>query len=207
MNELPVELIQDILEKQESIKDISNLCESSSRNKSICEHYFISKIKRKYNTSTQIFFELFMKFNIIEVRYAGKTRFARSAASQSDSLTIKSHKVYGKSSFIKKFKYLLSEWLKYDGNAGDPFPNRPFDPNENIDGELLDRGEYEFSLKNDGENLFLQTQGNNCYRLIISTPNNKLYEKIIYDYLNSKFEYGDTSFKPTNPNKGSFPPE
>ena len=42
---------------------------------------------------------------------------------------------------------------------------------------------------------------------VISTPDNKLYEKIIYDYLNSKFEYGDETFKPTNPNKGSFPPE
>lgn len=182
------------------------LCDSNSKNKSICENYFIHKIKRKFNTSVQIFAELFMKFNIIEIRYAGKTRFARSAASQSDSLIIKSHKVYGKNSFMKKFKYLLSEWLKYDNNAGTLFPNRPFNQDENID-ELLDREEYEFSLKNDGENLFLQTQGNNCYRLIISTPDNKLYEKIIYDYLNSKFEYGDNSFKPTNPNKGSFPPE
>jgi len=43
--------------------------------------------------------------------------------------------------------------------------------------------------------------------IIISTPNNKLYEKIIYNYLNSKFENGDVSFKPTNPNRGSFPPE
>ena len=108
---------------------------------------------------------------------------------------------------MKKFKYLLSEWLKYDGNAGTPFPNRPFDPDENIDGELLDREEYEFSLKNDGENLFLQIQANNCYRLIISTPDNKLYEKIIYDYLNVKFENGDDSFKPINPNRGSFPPD
>ena len=149
----------------------------------------------------QIFAELLMKFNITEIRFAGQTRF------RNDSLIIKSHKVYGKNSFMKKFKYLLSEWLKYDGNAGTPFPNRPFDPEENIDGELLDREEYEFSLKNDGENLFLQIQANNCYRLIISTPDNKLYEKIIYDYLNSKFEYGDETFKPTNPNKGSFPPE
>ena len=82
-----------------------------------------------------------MKFNIIEIRYAGQTRF------RNDSVIIKSHKVYGKNAFMKKFKYLLSEWLKYDGNAGDPFPNRPFDPDENIDGELLDREEYEFSLK------------------------------------------------------------
>ena len=206
MENLPVELIVDILEKQDNIKDITQLCESNSRNRNICENYFIHKIKRKFNTSVQIFAELFMKFNIIEIRYAGKTRFARSAASQSDSLIIKSHKVYGKNSFMKKFKYLLSEWLKYDNNAGTLFPNRPFNQDENID-ELLDREEYEFSLKNDGENLFLQTQGNNCYRLIISTPDNKLYEKIIYDYLNSKFEYGDNSFKPTNPNKGSFPPE
>jgi hypothetical protein len=206
MQNLPPELIEEILKKQDSVKDIMQLCDSNSKNKSICENYFIHKIKRKFNTSVQIFAELFMKFNIIEIRYAGKTRFARSAASQSDSLIIKSHKVYGKNSFMKKFKYLLSEWLKYDNNAGTLFPNRPFNQDENID-ELLDREEYEFSLKNDGENLFLQTQGNNCYRLIISTPDNKLYEKIIYDYLNSKFEYGDNSFKPTNPNKGSFPPE
>lgn len=206
MQNLPPELIEEILKKQDSVKDIMQLCDSNSKNKSICENYFIHKIKRKFNTSVQIFAELFMKFNIIEIRYAGKTRFARSVASQSDSLIIKSHKVYGKNSFMKKFKYLLSEWLKYDNNAGTLFPNRPFNQDENID-ELLDREEYEFSLKNDGENLFLQTQGNNCYRLIISTPDNKLYEKIIYDYLNSKFEYGDNSFKPTNPNKGSFPPE
>ena len=206
MQNLPPELIEEILKKQDSVKDIMQLCDSNSKNKSICENYFIHKIKRKFNTSVQIFAELFMKFNIIEIRYAGKTRFARSAASQSDSLIIKSHKVYGKNSFMKKFKYLLSEWLKYDNNAGTLFPNRPFNQDENID-ELLDREEYEFSLRNDGENLFLQTQGNNCYRLIISTPDNKLYEKIIYDYLNSKFEYGDNSFKPTNPNKGSFPPE
>jgi len=108
---------------------------------------------------------------------------------------------------MKKFKYLLSEWLKYDDNAGTSFPNRPFDQAANIDGELLDREEYKFSLKNDGENIFLQIQANNCYRLIISTPDNKLYEKIIYDYLNSKFKNGDDSFKPTNPNKGSFPPD
>jgi hypothetical protein len=158
MQNLPPELIEEILKKQDSVKDIMQLCDSNSKNKSICENYFIHKIKRKFNTSVQIFAELFMKFNIIEIRYAGKTRFARSAASQSDSLIIKSHKVYGKNSFMKKFKYLLSEWLKYDNNAGTLFPNRPFNQDENID-ELLDREEYEFSLKNDGENLFLQTQG------------------------------------------------
>lgn len=209
MQNLPPELIEEILKKQDNVKDIKRLCDSSSKNRNICENYFTHKIKGKFNTSVQIFAELFMKFNIIEIRYAGKTRFARDGIddSQSDSLTIKSHKVYGKSSFMKKFKYLLSEWLKYDGNAGEPFPNRPFYPDENIDGELLDREQYEFSLKNDRENLFLQIQANNCYRLIISTPDNKLYEKIIYDYLNSKFENGDDSFKPTNPNKGSFPPE
>jgi hypothetical protein len=201
MQNLPVELVEEILKKQDDIKDITNLCNSSPKNRAICENYFTYKIKSKFSTSVKIFAELFMKFNIIEIRYAGQTRF------RNDSVIIKSHKVYGKNAFMKKFKYLLSEWLKYDGNAGDPFPNRPFDPDENIDGELLDREEYEFSLKNDGENLFLQTQGNNCYRLIISTPDNKLYEKIIYDYLNSKFENGDDSFKPTNPNKGSFPPE
>ena len=201
MQNLPAEIVEQILEKQENLKDITQLCDSNSKNKSICENYFTHKIKRKFNTSVQIFAELFMKFNIIEVRYAGQTRF------RNDSLIIKSHKVYDKTAFMKKFKYLLSEWLKYDGNASTPFPNRPFDPNENIDSELLDREEYNFSLKNDGKNLFLQIQANNCYRLIISTPDNKLYEKIIYDYLNSKFEYGDETFKPTNPNKGSFPPE
>jgi hypothetical protein len=201
MQNLPVELVEEILKKQDdNIKDITKLCNSSPRNKSICENYFTHKIKSKFNTSVQIFAELLMKFNIIEVRFAGQTRF------RSDSITIKSHKVYGKNSFMKKFKYLLSEWLKYDGNAGTPFPNRPFNEDENIDGELLDREEYEFSLKNDGENLFLQIQANNCYRLIISTPDNKLYEKIIYDYLNSKFEEGNNSFKPTNSNRGSFPP-
>ena len=207
MQNLPSELVEQILEKQEDIKDITRLCNSNSKNKNICENYFTHEIKRKFSTSVKIFAELIMKFSIIEIRYAGKTRFAGSRGSQSDSLTIKSHKVYGKTAFMKKFKYLLSEWLKYDGNAGTPFPNRPFNEDENIDGELLDREEYEFSLKNDGENLFLQTQGNNCYRLIISTPDNKLYEKIIYDYLNSKFENGDDSLKPTNPNRGSFPPE
>jgi hypothetical protein len=207
MQNLPPELVEQILEKQEDIKDITRLCNSNSKNKNICENYFTHEIKRKFSTSVKIFAELIMKFSIIEIRYAGKTRFAGSRGSQSDSLTIKSHKVYGKTAFMKKFKYLLSEWLKYDGNAGTPFPNRPFNEDENIDGELLDREEYEFSLKNDGENLFLQTQGNNCYRLIISTPDNKLYEKIIYDYLNSKFENGDDSLKPTNPNRGSFPPE
>ena len=126
MQNLPPELIEEILKKQDSVKDIMQLCDSNSKNKSICENYFIHKIKRKFNTSVQIFAELFMKFNIIEIRYAGKTRFARSAASQSDSLIIKSHKVYGKNSFMKKFKYLLSEWLKYDNNAGTLFPNRPF---------------------------------------------------------------------------------
>jgi len=200
MQNLPPELIEEILKKQDNVKDITQLCNSNSKNRNMCENYFTHKIKGKFNTSVQIFAELLMKFNIIEIRYAGQTR------SRNDSITIKSHKVYGKNSFMKKFKYLLSEWLKYDNNAGTLFPNRPFDPNENID-DVLDREEYEFSLKNDGENLFLQTQGNNCYRLIISTPNNKLYEKIIYDYLNSKFENGDNSFKPTNPNKGSFPPE
>ena len=207
MQNLPPELVEQILEKQDDIKDIKNLCESSSKNKSICENYFTHKIKSKFNTSVQIFAELSMKFNIIELRFAGKTRFAQMNRQPNDSITIKSHKVYGKNSFMKKFKYLLSEWLKYDGNAGTPFPNRPFDPNENIDGELLDREEYSFSLTNDGENLFLQLQANYCYRLIISTPDNKLYEKIIYDYLYSKFEEGDDSFKPTNPNRGSFPPE
>lgn len=201
MQNLPPELIEEILKKQDDIKDITQLCDSSSRNKSICENYFIHKIKRKFNTSVKIFAELFMKFSIIEIRYAGKTRH------RDESVILKSHKVYGKNSFMKKFKYLLSEWLKYDSNAGEPFPNRPFDPDENIDGELLDREEYAFSLKNDGENLFLQTRANNCYRLIISTPDNKLYEKIIYDYLNNKFENGDDSFEPTNPNKGSFPPD
>jgi hypothetical protein len=207
MQNLPPELVEEIVKTQDDIKDITRLCNSSSRNRDICENYFTHKIKGKFNTSVQIFAELFMKFNIIEVRYAGKTRFASASGHQSDSIKIKSHKVYGKSAFMKKFKYLLSEWLKYDGNSGTPFPNRPFDPNENIDGELLDREEYEFSLENDGENLFLQTQGNRCYRLIISTPDNKLYEKIIYDYLYPKFEEGDDSFKPTNPNRGSFPPE
>ena len=201
MQNLPPELVEQILEKTEDIKDITRLCDSNSRNRNICENYFTHKIKSKFSTSVRIFSELLMKFNIIEIRYAGKTRL------RNDSLIIKSHKVYGKNSFMKKFKYLLSEWLKYDANAGTPFPGRPFDPNENIDGELLDRGEYEFSLKNDGENIFLQMQANNCYRLIISTPDNKLYETIIYDYLNSKFENGHDSFKPTNPNKGSFPPE
>jgi hypothetical protein len=207
MQNLPPELVEEILQKQDDIKDITNLCNSSPRNKSICENYFTHKIKRKFNTSVKIFAELFMKFNIIELRFAGKTRFAQMATQPSDSIIIKSHKVYGKNSFMKKFKYLLSEWLKYDGNAGTPFPNRPFDPNENIDGELLDRREYSFSLTNDGENLFLQIQANYCYRLIISTPDNKLYEKIIHDYLYSKFEEEDDSFEPTNPNRGSFPPE
>jgi hypothetical protein len=206
MQNLPPELVEEILKKQDSIKDITRLCNSNSKNKNICENYFTHEIKSKFNSSVQIFAELIMKFNIIEIRYAGKTRFARNAGSQSDSLIIKSHKVYGNNLFMKKFKYLLSEWLKYDGNAGTPFPNRPFNEDENIDGELLDREEYEFSLKNDGENLFLQIQANNCYRLIISTPDNKLYEKIIYDYLNSKFEEGNNSFKPTNSNRGSFPP-
>ena len=201
MQNLPPELVEQILEKTEDIKDITRLCDSNSRNRNICENYFTHKIKSKFSTSVRIFSELLMKFNIIEIRYAGQTRF------RNDSLIIKSHKVYGKNAFMKKFKYLLSEWLKYDGNAGTPFPNRPFDPDENIDGELLDREEYEFSLKNDGENIFLQIQANNCYRLIISTPDNKLYEKIIYDYLNSKFENGEDSFRPTNPNKGSFPPD
>jgi hypothetical protein len=202
MQNLPPELVEEILKKQDDdIKDITKLCNSSPRNKSICENYFTHKIKNKFNTSVQIFAELLMKFNIIEVRFAGQTRF------RNDSIAIKSHKVYGKKSFMKKFKYLLSEWLKYDGNADTPFPNRPFDPNENIDdGDLLDREEYQFSLENDGENLFLQIQANNCYRLIISTPDNKLYEKIIHDYLYSKFEKGNDSFKPTNPNRGSFPP-
>jgi hypothetical protein len=201
MQNLPVELVEEILKKQDDdIKDITKLCNSSPRNKSICENYFTHKIKSKFNTSVQIFAELLMKFNIIELRFAGQTR------SRNDSIAIKSHKVYGKNSFMKKFKYLLSEWLKYDGNAGTPFPNRPFDPDENIDGELQNREDYEFSLENDGENLFLQIQANRCYRLIISTPDNKLYEKIIYDYLYSKFEEGDDSFKPTNPNRGSFPP-
>jgi len=207
MQDLPPEIIEEILKKQDSIKDITRLCNSNSKNRNVCENYFTHEIKSKFNNSVQIFAELIMKFNIIEIRYAGKTRFARNAGSQSDSLIIKSHKVYGKKSFMKKFKHLLSEWLKYDDNAGTAFPNRPFNEDGNIDGELLDREEHEFSLQNDGENLFLQTQGNNCYRLIISTPNNKLYEKIIYDYLYSKFEKGDVSFKPTNPNKGSFPPE
>lgn len=201
MQNLPAELVEEILEKSEDIKDITRLCDSNSRNRNICENYFMHKIKSKFSTSVRIFSELLMKFNIIEIRYAGQTRF------RNDSLIIKSHKVYGKTAFMRKFKYLLSEWLKYDGNAGTPFPNRPFDPDENIDGELLDREEYEFSLKNDGENLFLQIQANICYRLIISTPDNKLYEKIIYDYLNSKFKNGDNSFKPINPNKGSFPPD
>ena len=141
-----------------------------------------------------------MKFNIIEVRYAGQTHF------RNDSLIFKSHKVYGKSLFMKKFKYLLSEWLKYDNNAGTSFPNRPIDPDTNIDNEL-DREEYAFSLKNDRNNIFIQLQGNHCYRLILSTPDNKLYEKIIYDYLYSKFEYGDDDFTPLNANRGTFPPE
>jgi hypothetical protein len=200
MQNLPPELIEEILKKQDNVKDITQLCNSNSKNRNMCENYFTHKIKGKFNTSVQIFAELLMKFNIIEIRYAGQTR------SRNDSITIKSHKVYGKNSFMKKFKYLLSEWLKYDNNAGTAFPNRPFNPNENID-DVLDREEYEFSLKNDGENLFLQIQANNCYRLIISTPDNKLYEKIIHDYLNSKFEKGNNSFKPTNPNRGSFPPE
>lgn len=201
MQNLPPELVEEIVKTQDNIKDITQLCNSTPRNRTICEKYFMHKIKSKFSTSVRIFAELFMKFNIIEVRYAGQTRF------RNDSIIIKSHKVYDKTAFMKKFKYLLSEWLKYDGNAGTPFPNRPFDPDENIDSELLDREEYNFSLKNDGENLFLQIQANNCYRLIISTPDNKLYEKIIYDYLNSKFENKDETFKPLNPNKGSFPPE
>jgi len=43
--------------------------------------------------------------------------------------------------------------------------------------------------------------------VIKKDSNKNLYEKIIYDYLNTKFEYDDESFKPLNPNKGSFPPE
>ena len=200
MQNLPIELVEDILEKQEDIKDITRLCDSSPRNKSICENYFTHKIKSKFSTSVRIFAELLLKFNIIEIRYAGQTRF------RNDSLIFKSHKVYGKKLFMKKFKYLLSEWLKYDNNAGTSFPNRPIDPDTNIDNEL-DREEYGFSLKNDGKNLFIQLQGNHCYRLILSTPDNKLYEKIIYDYLYSKFEKGDANFTPSNPNRGSFPPE
>jgi hypothetical protein len=200
MQNLPPEIVEQILEKQENLKDITKLCDSNSKNKSICENYFTHKIKRKFNTSVQIFAELLMKFNIIEVRYAGQTRF------RNDSLIIKSHKVYGKTAFMKKFKYLLSEWLKYDNNAGTSFPNRPIDPDTNIDNEL-DREEYGFSLKNDGNNLFIQLQGNHCYRLILSTPDNKLYEKIIYDYLYSKFEKGDANFTPLNANKGTFPPD
>ena len=34
----------------------------------------MNKIKRKFSTSVQIFAELFMKFDLIEIRYAGKTR-------------------------------------------------------------------------------------------------------------------------------------
>jgi hypothetical protein len=200
MENLPVELIVDILEKQDNIKDITQLCESNSRNRNICENYFINKIKRKFSSSAQIYSELLLKFNIIEIRYAGQTRF------RNDSLIFKSHKVYGKALFMKKFKYLLSEWLKYDNNAGTSFPNRPIDPDTNIDNEL-DREEYGFSLKNDGNNLFIQLQGNHCYRLILSTPDNKLYEKIIYDYLYSKFEKGDANFTPLNANKGTFPPD
>ena len=64
-----------------------------------------------------------------------------------------------------------------------------------------------WTFGNDGNNIFIQLQGNHCYRLILSTPDNKLYEKFIHDYLNSKFEEGNNSFKPTNPNRGSFPPE
>jgi len=200
MQNLPAEIVEQILEKQENLKDITQLCDSNSKNKSICENYFTHKIKKKFNTSVQIFAELFMKFNIIEVRYAGQTHF------RNDSLIFKSHKVYGKALFMKKFKYLLSEWLKYDNNTGTSFPNRPIDPDTNIDNEL-DREEYAFSLKNDRNNIFIQLQGNHCYRLILSTPDNKLYEKIIYDYLYSKFEYGDDYFTPLNANRGTFPPE
>ena len=200
MQNLPAEIVEQILEKQENLKDITQLCDSNSKNKSICENYFTHKIKKKFNTSVQIFAELFMKFNIIEVRYAGQTHF------RNDSLIFKSHKVYGKTTFMKKFKYLLSEWLKYDNNTGTSFPNRPIDPDTNIDNEL-DREEYAFSLKNDRNNIFIQLQGNHCYRLILSTPDNKLYEKIIYDYLYSKFEYGDDDFTPLNANRGTFPPE
>lgn len=207
MQNLPPELVEQILEKTEDIKDITRLCDSNSRNRNICENYFTHKIKSKFSTSVRIFAELFMKFNIIEIRYAGKTRL------RNDSVIIKSHKVYGKTAFMRKFKYLLSEFMKYDDNAGTPFPDRPFDPDRNIDDESLDALElegvdaYSFLLKNDGENLFLQIVGNNCYRLIISTPDNKLYEKIIYDYLNNKLENEDDFFKPVNPNKGSFPPD
>jgi len=197
MQNLPPELIEEILKKQDNI---TRLCDSSSKNRNICENYFTHKIKGKFNTSVQIFAELCMKFNIIEVRYAGQTHF------RNDSLIFKSHKVYGKNLFMKKFKYLLSEWLKYDNNTGTSFPNRPIDPDTNIDNEL-DREEYAFSLKNDGNNIFIQLQGNHCYRLILSTPDNKLYEKIIYDYLYSKFEYGDDDFTPLNANRGTFPPE
>lgn len=200
MQNLPPELIEEILKKQDNVKDITRLCDSSSKNRNICENYFTHKIKGKFNTSVQIFAELCMKFNIIEVRYAGQTHF------RNDSLIFKSHKVYGKALFMKKFKYLLSEWLKYDNNTGTSFPNRPIDPDTNIDNEL-DREEYAFSLKNDGNNIFIQLQGNHCYRLILSTPDNKLYEKIIYDYLYSKFEYGDDDFTPLNANRGTFPPE
>ena len=200
MQNLPSELIEEILKKQDNVKDITRLCDSTSKNKGICENYFTHKIKKKFNTSVQIFAELFMKFNIIEVRYAGQTHF------RNDSLIFKSHKVYGKALFMKKFKYLLSEWLKYDNNTGTSFPNRPIDPDTNIDNEL-DREEYAFSLKNDRNNIFIQLQGNHCYRLILSTPDNKLYEKIIYDYLYSKFEYGDDDFTPLNANRGTFPPE
>ena len=74
MENLPVELIVDILEKQDNIKDITQLCESNSRNRNICENYFINKIKRKFSSSAQIYSELLLKFNIIEIRYAGQTR-------------------------------------------------------------------------------------------------------------------------------------
>jgi hypothetical protein len=109
MQNLPPELVEEILKKQDSIKDITNLCNSNPRNKSICENYFTHKIKSKFNSSVQIFAELFMKFNIIELRFAGKTRFAQMNRQPNDSITIKSHKVYGKNLFMKKYCILQTQ--------------------------------------------------------------------------------------------------
>lgn len=66
MESIPNEIIEKIID-QGNIEEISKICNTSKKYKSVCEKYFIFKIKQIIKTPIQIYYELFQKFYIIDI--------------------------------------------------------------------------------------------------------------------------------------------
>ena len=101
MNELPVELIYELLDKG-NFKELQKLCFINKKNKEICDNYMMHKVKQKYKSEMQIYNTL-MRI-IIKIRWYDGT------------IREKTEIVYKDNDFIKIIKNHCNKYLNYNFN-------------------------------------------------------------------------------------------